>query len=199
MRRVVLIAALAAAACDQPPVKEITAAEQQVERARAAGAERYAPERWAQAQAALILARQRLEGRDYHGALSAANDAAESARVAIESVGPARSAVRKAAQDVVAEVRTMLDRATAERAAAVKAGVPKGSLAALDGRAQRAAQDLAVAVRQLGSDRLDEVGPLLAELRTEVTPLPDLYREARTLWEATHPRGRGRSGASRRR
>jgi hypothetical protein len=191
MRRVVLIAALAAAACDQPPVKEITAAEQQVEQARTAGAERYAPERWAQAQAALTLARQRLEGRDYHGALSAANDAAESARGAIESIGPAKAAVRKAADDAVAEVRAALDRATAERTAASKAGVPKGSLAALDTRAQRAAQDLALAVRHLGADELEEVEPLLAELRTEVAPLPELYREARTLWERTHRPRRG--------
>lgn len=199
MRRVVLIAALAAAACDQRPVKEIAAAEQQVERARGVGAERYAPERWKEAEAALTLARQRLEDRDYRGALSAANDAAESARVAIENTGPAKAAARNAAELAVGEVRTMLDRATAERTAAVKAGVSRGSLAALDARAQRAAEQLSVAVRQLGAGKLDDVEPLLAELRTEVTPLPDLYRDARTRWEAKHPRGRGRSGASRRR
>lgn len=192
MRRVVLIAALAAAACDQPPVKEIAAAEQQVERARAVGAERHAPERWKQAQTALTLARQRLEGRDFRGALSAANDAAESARVAIENTGPAKSAARNAAEIAIGEVRTMLDRATAERTAALKAGVPRGSLAALDARGQQVAQRLAGAVQQLGLDILDFVEPLLAELRTEVTPLPDLYRDARTQWEAKQPRrGRG--------
>jgi hypothetical protein len=198
MRRVVLVAALAAIACDQPPVKEIAAAEQQVERARAVGAERWVPERWTQAQAALALARQRLEGRDYQGALSAANDAAESARVAIESVGPAKTAARNAAEVAIGEVRTMLDRATAERTAALKAGVPRGSLAALDARARRVSQQLAGAVKQLGAGNLDDVEPLLAELRTEVTPLPDLYRDARTRWQARQPR-RGRSGGSRRR
>jgi hypothetical protein len=192
MRRIVLIAALAAAACDQPPVKEIAAAEQQVERARAVGAERYAPERWQQAEAALALARQRLEGRDYRGALSAANDAAESARVAIENTAPAKAATRKTAELAVGEVRTMLDRATAERAAALKAGVPRGSVAALDARAQRTAEQLSVAVRQLGAGKLDDVEPLLADLRTEVTLLPDLYRDARTQWESKHhQRGRG--------
>lgn len=198
MRRLVLIAALAAAACDQPPVKEIAAAEQQVERARVVGADRYAPERWKDAQAALALARQRVEERDYRGALSAAGDAAENARGAIEAVGPAKSAARNAAEMAIAEVRTMLERAAAERAAAVKAGVPRGSLAALDTRAQQAAQRLAGAVAQLGVDNLALVEPLLAELRTEVTPLPDLYRDARTQWEAKHPR-RGRGPAPRRR
>lgn len=195
MRRVVLVAALVAAACDQPPAKEIAAAEQQVERARAVGADRYAPERWSQAQAALVLARQRLEGRDYQGALSAANDAAESARVAIEATGPAKSVARKAAEDAVAEVRTILDRATTARIAAVKAGVPARSLADLNARAQRAAEQLSVAVRQLGAGKLEDVEPLLADLRTEVTPLPDLYRSARTQWEAKHPKGRTRSPA----
>jgi hypothetical protein len=197
MRRVVLIAALAATACGQPPVKEIAAAEQQVESARAIGAERYAPERWRQAEGALALARQKLEGRDYHGALSAANDAAESARQAIEATGPAKSAARNAAEMAVGEVRTMLDRATAERTAALKAGVPKGSLAALDARGQRAALQLAGAVKQLGVGNLEYVEPLLADLRTEVTPLAELYRDVRTRWEARHPR-RGRGPASRR-
>ena len=198
MRRVVLIAALAAAGCDQPPVKEIAAADQQVERARAAGAERYAPERWAQAQGALTLARQRLEGGDYHGALSAANDAAESARLAIENTAPAKAAARKTAEKAVGEVRTMLDRAAAERTAAVKASVPRGWLADLDAREQRAAEQLSVAVRQLGAGHPEDVEPLLAKLRTEVTLLPADYREARTQWEAKH-RPRARRGAISRR
>jgi len=197
MRRIVLFAALAAAACDQPPVKEIAAAEQQVERAGAVGAARYAPERMNQAETALALARQRLKDRDYRGALSAANDAAESARVAIEQTGPAKATARDAAELAIAEVRTTLDRATAERAAAVKAGVPRASLAALDARGQRVSQQLAGAVQQLGLGYLDFVEPLLAELRTEVTPLPDLYRDARTQWEAKHRR-RGRGAAPRR-
>jgi len=192
MRRLVLIAALAAGACTQPPVKEIAAAEQQVERARAVGGERYAPERWKQAQAALALARQRLEGRDYRGALSAANDAAENARGAIEATGPAQSAARNAAEIAIGEVRTMLERATTERALAVKAGVPRSALAPLDARGERAAQQLAGAVTQLGVDNLAYVEPILAELRTEVTPLPDLYRDARTQWEAKRPKGRAR-------
>ena len=148
------MAALAAVACDQPPVKEIAAAEQQVERARSIGADRYARERWTQAETALALARQRLQSRDYRGALSAANDAAESARVATEATGPAKSAARNAAEVAIGEVRTMLDRATSERTTALKAGVPKGSLAALDARGQRVAQQLPGAVQQLGVDNL---------------------------------------------
>ena len=192
-QRAVLIAALVAAGCDQPPVKEIAAAAQQVERARAAGAERYAPERWKQAETALGLARERLEGRDYRSALSAANDAGESARLAIEATGPAKSAARQNSEVAIVEVRTMLDRATVERTAALKAGVPKASLATLDARGQRAAQRLSEVITLLGAGNVDYVEALLADLRTEVTPLPDLFRDARTQWEAKHrPHGRGR-------
>ena len=190
MRRFVLIAALAAAACDHPPVKEIASAEQQVERARAAGAERYAPERWTQPEAALALARQRLESRDYQSALSASNDAVESARLAIEAIGPAKAAARRAAEDAVAEVRTVLERATAERAAAVKAGVSRKALAGMDARSQEASLQLAAVSHKLEAGSLDEVAAMTEALRTLVTPLPDAYRAARAGLEARRPRGR---------
>ena len=198
MKRVVLIAALLGAGCDQPPVKEIAAAAQQVERARAAGAERYAPERWKQAETALGLARERLEGRDYRSALSAANDAGESARLAIEATGPAKSAARKESEVAIVEVRTMLDRATVARTAALKAGVPKASLATLDARGQRAAQRLSEVIALLGAGNVDYVEALLADLRTEDTPLPDLLRDARTQWEAKHAKSRARETPRRR-
>ena len=51
MRRffAVLLPLLALSACDQPPTKEIAAAEAQIEQARQAGAERFAPDRWREA------------------------------------------------------------------------------------------------------------------------------------------------------
>lgn len=191
MRRVVLVlAALAAAACDQPPVKEITAAEQQVANARAAGAERYAPERMKQAEAALATARQQLKDRDYRGALSAANDAAESARIAVEASGPAKSNLRRGAEGAIVEVRGMLDRARVEREAAVKAGVPRATLAPLDDRGQLVSQKASQVTTLLEVGHPDYIKELLADLRTQVTPLPDLYRDARTQWEAKHPKPR---------
>jgi hypothetical protein len=198
MRRLVLlVAALAAAACDQPPVKEIGAAEQQVERARAAGAPLYAAERMKQAETALAAARQHVNERHYRSALSAATDAAESARVAIELTKPAKAAAQKEAEIAVGEVRTMLDRATAERAEALKAGVPRGTLAALDARVERGNLQLAAASDRLGLNDLDYAQRMTSLLRTEVTPLADLYRGARTQWEAKHPKGRPRPPARR--
>jgi hypothetical protein len=191
MKRIVLLAALLAAACDQPPVKEMAAAEEQVAHARAAGADRYAPERLKDAEAALVVAHDRLRERDYRAALSAVNDAAESARLAVAAVAPAKAAARKQAEVAIVEVRTMLDRASEERTAALKAGVPRTSLVALDARGQRAAQQLAEVSNMRDAGNPDFIATLLATLRTDVTPLPDMFRDARTQWETKHkPRRR---------
>lgn len=198
MKRLVLLTALLAAACDQPPVKEIAAAEQQVARARAEGADQYAPEQLKEAEAALVVARDRLRERDYRAALSAANDAAEGARLAVAAAGPARAAARKQVEVAIVEVRTMLDRASEERTAALKAGVPKASLAALDARGQRAAQQLAEVSNMRDVGNPGYVAGLLATLRTDVTPLPDMFRDLRTQWAAKHAKGRTRSPATRR-
>ena len=78
MRRILaLMLPVALVACDQPPTKEIAAAEAQIEQARQAGAERFVPDRWRDAQAALATAHSKVQQKDYRGALSAANDAAE--------------------------------------------------------------------------------------------------------------------------
>jgi hypothetical protein len=68
---------LALCACDQPPTKEISAAEAQIEEARQAGAERFVPDRWREAQGALATARAKVQAKDYRAALSAANDAVQ--------------------------------------------------------------------------------------------------------------------------
>ena len=114
--------------------------------------------------------------------------------MAIESIGPAKAAARKAAELAVAEVRAILDRATAERAAALKAGRAEGLAGAPSMRARSARRSSSRSRSGTWAPATcDEVEPLLAELRTEVAPLPDLYREARTQWEATHPTGRART------
>jgi len=198
MRRLALIAACAAAiACGKPPTREIAAVEQQIERARAAGAERYAPEPMKQAEASLALARQRVESGDYRDALSAANAAGESARVALEQTGPAKKAAHDEAQIELAAARAVLDRAATERAAAIKAGVPRATLARLDARGEQAAQQIAAADEQLKKDNLSYVAQMTEVLRNELTPLPDLYKKARTQAESKRPRPRARGTARR--
>jgi len=193
-RAVVFAAALAAAACDQPPVKEIESAEQQVARAAQAGARVYAADRYREAEAALALARRKMEERDYRGALSSANDAADRARAALSQVEPARKAARESADLALAEIRTTLDRAASERAAAVKAGVPRTRLAPLDERVTRANAALADATARVKREDPTATRDALDALRIEVVPLPDLYRALRTQGA---PRARARGAAGR--
>ena len=62
-------------ACSAPPQKEIDRAQQAVDAARAAGAEQYAPESFAEATAALQQSHEAVNQRDYRLALSRAVDA----------------------------------------------------------------------------------------------------------------------------
>ncbi len=80
--RAPLIAALLSFACDQPPIKEIAAAEAELRKASAAAADVYVAERYAEADAALQDARRRVGEKDYRGALSSAMEAADRARLA---------------------------------------------------------------------------------------------------------------------
>jgi hypothetical protein len=197
-RAFVLAASLVVAACDQPPRKEIEAAEQQVARAAQAGAREYAPDRYQQAEEALALARRRLEERDYRSALSAANDAADRARAAIAAVEPARREARESVELALAEIRTALDRAATERAAAVKS-VPRARLADLDARVEKAKAALAEAQPRLASEDPLRLKEMVDALRTDVAPLPDLYRALRTQGRPRAGAPGARPGTSRRR
>jgi hypothetical protein len=198
-RSSVLALCLAASACDQPPLKEIEAAEEQVARARQEGAREYAPERFQQAEDALVLARARMQDRDYRGALSAANDAADRARAAIALVEPARREAQASAELALGEIRTALDRAATERAAAVKAGVPRARLVELDARVDKAKAAAAEAQTRMKSPDALRLKSDVDELRTEVAPLADLYRALRTQGRPRASAPGARSGASRRR
>ena len=63
-----LIAALSAAACGDPPDKEMDQAQGAIDAARAAGADRYATAEYAAANDALARARLAVTGRDYRQA-----------------------------------------------------------------------------------------------------------------------------------
>jgi len=99
-------------ACQQPPTREIAAAEAQMEQARQAGADRYAPNQWREAQQALEQARTRIQTKDYRGALSSANEAADKARAAARASLPAKGVVRSSTEMTQAEIRSVLEEVT---------------------------------------------------------------------------------------
>lgn len=193
MRRLVLLlASTTFIACDEPPTREIAAAETQLESARTTGAERYAPERFREASAALEAARQHVQKKDYREALSSARAAAERARMAAQGAAAARTLARGAAAVTKAEIQATLEDAEAVVKEALSAKIPERAFEPHWPRLQAASDDLKRLNELLdGGDAL-EAREAAAALKAQIADLPAAFREARLKWETEHPKGRPR-------
>jgi Domain of unknown function (DUF4398) len=138
---------LTAAACAEPPNKELDQAQGAIETARAAGADQFAPEEIKAAADALARAHTAVGQRDYRSALSAALDAKERARDA------ARTAAERMAQ-----LRSEAERAIDSAARAI--AVAEQRLAAPEGARLPATQ------RETVDVGLKAAGTTLQEART---------------------------------
>lgn len=188
MRRILaLVAPLALLACDQPPAKEIAAAEAQIEQARQAGAERFVPDRWRDAEAALGVARARLQQKDYRGALSAANDAAEKGRTAVQAVAAARANAKGAADLAQREIGVFLEEIDQIRQEAVTANVPAEAFAEAEASVEEIREGLQRVTDTLGRGEVVEAQKAAAELRAQASDLPAAFRDAQAQWEEEHP------------
>jgi chaperonin cofactor prefoldin len=185
-----LLALVLLCACDQPPLKEVAAAEGQLEQARRQGAEAYAPERLKEAEAALQRARSKVQERDYRAALSAAMEAAERARSAAQSAVAARSMTRGAVETAQTEVEAALDEVSAVREEAGKAKVPGQAFAALEPQVEGVRQGLKAVAGLVEKGDLLAAEKACVELKKQAQALPEAFREARAAWETAHPRGR---------
>jgi hypothetical protein len=109
--------------CSAPPQKEIDRAQQAIDAARTAGADKYAPEAYAAATAALQQSHEAVDQRDYRLALSRAVDASdraqEAARAAAENKARARSASEAAVNSANAALMQLEARVKAAEAARV--------------------------------------------------------------------------------
>lgn len=119
----------AAAACAEPPSKEMNQAQGAIDAARAAGAATYAPEEFAAAVAALERAEQAVADRDYRLALNHALDSRERAQNAARLAVEARARARGAAERAVAETAALLGRARSRLEDPEVARLPRRMLA----------------------------------------------------------------------
>ena len=184
---ILVLASLLLVACDQPPAKEIAAAEIALGQARQAGADRYAVDRFKEAEAALHDAQRKVQEKDYRGALSSATEAAERSRAAAQAAGAARTVVRGAAEVAQAEVQAVLDELRKE---AADAKVPDAAFEELAPAMTQAREGLASLQKLLDSGELLEAQKSAAALKGQVGPLPARFREALEAWRKAHPRGR---------
>ncbi len=116
-----LLLILLAAACSEPPNKEMNRAQGAVDAARAAGAEQYAAESFTAATSALQQSREAVDQRDYRLALSRAIDAYEraqdAAKLAADGKAKARSNAEAAVSAANAAALQLDSRITAAEAA----------------------------------------------------------------------------------
>lgn len=170
------------AACSEPPRREIARAQEAIDAARAAGAERYAPDSFAAATAALQQSHEAVDQRDYRLALSRAVDASDRAQEAAKEAADAKAKARSDGEAVVNEVNAAVPHLEARVRAAEAAKVPARELAP----ARRTVQDAAAA--------LQKARALLAagnyeEAKAAVKGLAERIRtEIRTVEEATNAR-----------
>lgn len=193
-RSLALLAVFALWSCEQPPNKEIAAAEKQLEAARRAGADQYAPARLQEAEAAMRDAHRKVDEKDYRGALSSAMDAADKARDAAKAAAVAKTLARGAAEMAQAEARVLLDEAAQIRQEAVKSKVPDTAFEELEPRARKVNQDLEAVSAILKRGDLLEAQRAAAAVKTEAAALPAQYRTAVEAWQAAS-KGRGRTPA----
>jgi hypothetical protein len=117
-----------AAACSEPPTKEMHEAQGAIAAARAAGAETYAAPELDAARAALKRSEEAVTARDYRLALGQALDARERAEEAAREAANRKAAARSDAERALAEASAALARARIRIEAASKARAPRRAL-----------------------------------------------------------------------
>lgn len=123
-----LVFASLAAGCGEPPDKEMHQAQGAIDAARAAGAERYAPEEYQAAVQALEHAEAAVAQRDYRLALNHALDSRERAQNSARQAAAERAQARSLAERTLAEVTVALTTAAVKLDAAAEAKVPSKAL-----------------------------------------------------------------------
>jgi hypothetical protein len=122
-------AAVAGAACGNPPDKEMQQAQGAIDAARAAGADQYAREEFTAAEDALKRSHDAVEQRDYRQALNTALDARERAQAAASESVNKKAIARADATRALAEADAALHDARAKLKTAETARLPVRTLA----------------------------------------------------------------------
>lgn len=188
MRKALVLAALPLLACAQPPTKEIAAAEAAIEQARRDEADLYARERFGDAEAALRLARQKVDEKDYRAALKAAMDAGEEAKAASAAVASAKVLAKSAAEMASAEVQAALDEVALVQEEAAKAKVPDEAFAELQPRLDAARQAVTSVAEALEKGDLLLAQKAGGEAKAATASLAADFRAALERWQEEHPK-----------
>ncbi len=129
MLSLAVLAAVAGAACGDPPDKEMHEAQTAIDAARLAGADQYAQEEFTAAVDALKRSHDAVAQRDYRQALNTALDARERAQTSAKDAASRKTAARTDATRALADADAGLHEARAKLRAAEGARAPARILA----------------------------------------------------------------------
>lgn len=166
-----LLAALVAAACAEPPSKEMDQAQGAIAAARAAGAEQYAPAEYTAAVDALQRSHDAVALSDYRLALNHALDASERAQNAAREAADTKAQVRGEAERTMAEVGTLIAQASVRLQAAQKARIARRTLAAPTKALEAVETDVQKAGALMQAGDYLAARPLLQEIKGRVVAL----------------------------
>jgi hypothetical protein len=164
----VIVAAVTAAACGDPPDKEIQQAQGAIDAAKSAGADLYARDELAAAEKALKDASAAVNDRDYRLALNNALDAREHAQTAAKQAADGKAAARSDAERVLRDGEIALAEARARLKTAETVRVPARTLN--DARRLIADGDATVQKARAAFDQADysAVGDIIAGTTTRL-------------------------------
>jgi hypothetical protein len=154
-----VLVALIASGCSQPPQKEIDQAQTALDAAKAAGAEKYATDEYNAAAGSLQKSHDAVDQRDYRQALNYAIDSRQRSQEAAKLAAEGKVRARQAASQLVTDVGTRYSQARMHLQAIDPSGtskdlrLPRGMLM----EAESSLQDARTAIRSGNYDKVTEL------------------------------------------
>ena len=175
------------AGCSEPPQKEIDRAQQAIDQARAAGADRYAPETFAAASDALKQSHEAVDQRDYRLALSRAVDASDRAQEATREAADNKAKARQSTEAKINAANAALMQLQARVKTAESARVPARELKDARDTVTDASAALQKARAALSTEDLTAAQAAVDGLEDEIRSEIRVVEAATTLRTAKRP------------
>lgn len=175
------------AACSGPPRKEIDQAQQAIENARRAGAERSAPEAFAAATAALQQSNEAVDQRDYRLALSRAVDASDRAQEAARAAADNKASARTQTEAALNVTNAAVMHLQARLKVAQEVRVPTRDLAPARSTLKEAEGTLQKARSLLAAENYTAATAAVAGLDGQIRSETKVVEAAITLRTARRP------------
>jgi hypothetical protein len=168
-RLLVIIAIIVlAAACAEPPAKEMHQAEGAIEAARAAGAEQYAADELKLAVDGLVKYEEAVAARDFRLALAHALDSRERAQNAAKMAVDGRARARGDAERELAEAVAMVQRAETRLREPEVAKLPRRTLAPFEKAIAATSASLQEARTALQQEEYVQVGTITVRVTEQI-------------------------------